>query len=240
MVQNTFSLHSIGIINTPFKAKYSAPRQPATAKKRTIGVITLHERQNFEQGLEDLQGFDYIWVIFLFHKNKNWKPKVLPPYGGNIKRGVFATRSPHRPNPIGLSLCRLIDVRGRIVRIENPDMLDETPVLDIKPYIPHAESIPDARSGWIDDSNEQSSPLFTVSYAPGAQKTLGTLEKEKSSELAAYVTGILSRNPYPHPYRRIKVMNNGTSILAVQRWRFTFEIKGKAITVLKMTLASDE
>jgi tRNA (adenine37-N6)-methyltransferase len=235
MIHESVTLKPIGIINTPFKEKYSAPRQPASAAGHAVGIITLNEHQNFEQALEDLAGFDYIWVLFLFHKNNNWKPKVLPPHGGKTKRGVFATRSPHRPNPIGLSLCRLIEIRGRVIRIENPDMLDETPVLDIKPYIPHAEAKTEARAGWIAESHEQSIPLFKVSFAPDVRHTLHALTQEEKRELIIYVTGILSHNPFPHPYRRIKKTKSGMSILAIRRWRFSFAIHGKAVHVLTLT-----
>jgi len=224
MEGNNFIVEPIGVIATPFKTKYGAPRQPASAAEQTIGVITLNEHQNFEQALEDVLGFEYIWVLFWFHQNKNWKPKVLPPNSGRIKRGLFATRSPHRPNPIGLSLCKLLEVRGRTLRIENPDMLDGTPIIDIKPYIPHAEAFPGARAGWIGEVNEQSEPRYTVTFSAVVKRMLNAVEAKERRELLTYVGGILSRDPHPHSYRRIKVMNDGTSVLAVRRWRFQFEI----------------
>jgi tRNA-Thr(GGU) m(6)t(6)A37 methyltransferase TsaA len=233
MISKTLTLTPIGTIATPFHSKYGAPRQPASAAETSIGIITLNERQNFEQALEDLKGFDFVWILFWFDLNKNWKPKVLPPNSGRIKRGVFATRSPHRPNPIGLSLCKLIDIRGRRIRIENPDILDGTPILDIKPYIPHAEAFPDARSGWIGEINEQSAPSYTVTFSPEVKQKFEETDTEESREVRTYLTGILSRDPLPHVYRRIKVMKDGTSVIAVRRWRFTFEIKGKKIRVIK-------
>ena len=230
----------IGIIRTPFKTKYGAPRQPATAKENTIGVITLNEGCNFEQAVQDLADFDYIWVLFWFHKNKNWKPMVLPPHGGRKKRGLFSTRSPHRPNPIGLSLCKLLDVRGRTIRIENPDMLDGTPVLDIKPYLPHAESHPEARGGWIHDSNEQTAPLYQVSFSQEVRNRFLQMKESEHRELTTYLTAILSHDPHPHVYRRIKNLDDGSAVIAVKRWRFQFRIEGMAVRVFGVERATDK
>lgn len=145
--ESTLNLKPIGTIKTSYSTKYGTPCQPASTKKSTTGIISLNSHSNYEQGLEDLNSFEYIWIIFWFHKNVNWKSKVLPPYGGKTKRVVFATRSPHRSNPVGLSLCKLVEVKGRKIIVENPDMPDGTPILDIKPYISYAEPIPNALSG---------------------------------------------------------------------------------------------
>lgn len=239
MAQHELLLVPIGVVRTPFKTKYGAPRQPASAVEKTVGVITLLEGSNFEQALEDLRDFDYIWVLFWFHKNSNWKPKVLPPNGGRKKRGLFSSRSPHRPNPIGLSLCKLVDVRGRTIRIENPDMLDGTPVLDIKPYIPHTESHPEARGGWIHESNEQSAPLYQVSFSPEVRNLLLQLKGSQSREITSYLTGLLSRDPHPHVYRRIKNLDDGSAVIAVKRWRFQFRIEDMEVRVFGVERVTD-
>jgi tRNA-Thr(GGU) m(6)t(6)A37 methyltransferase TsaA len=186
---------------------------------------------NFEQALDDLGGFEYIWVLFWFHANKNWKPKVLPPHGERKKRGLFATRSPHRPNPIGLSLCRLIEVSGRTLRIENPDMLDGTPILDIKPYLPHAESHPDAKGGWITESNEQSAADYKVIFSRGVRTSLRSLLPEERQEIVSYLSDVLSRDPHPHVYRRIRLQEDGISVIAVKRWRFIFTIEEATVRI---------
>jgi tRNA-Thr(GGU) m(6)t(6)A37 methyltransferase TsaA len=231
MADQALHIHPIGLVRTPFKSKYAAPRQPSSSTVKSVGVITLNERCNFEQALEDLRDFDYIWVIFWLHKNKNWKPKVLPPHGGRTKRGLFSTRSPHRPNPIGLSLCKLIDIKGRTIRIENPDMLDGTPVIDIKPYIPHAESHPQARAGWIGKSNELSAPLYKVTFAPEVRKALLEMKPKERREVRNYLSGLLSRDPYPHVYRRIRKTSADTSEVAVKKWRFLFSIEGTRVCI---------
>jgi len=104
-----------------------------------------------EETLRDLAGFAYIWVIFVLHKSEGWAPTVRPPRGPRVKRGVFATRSPHRPNAIGLSAVELTGIEGRTLRLRGVDLLDGTPVLDIKPYVPYADAFPLAKAGWIDE-----------------------------------------------------------------------------------------
>jgi len=112
----------IGIARTPFSERVEAPRQPYAAAG-VAGTIELFEGQNFEHALADLEAWDHIWVIFWFHLNKGWRPKVLPPRS-EIKRGVFATRSPYRPNPIGMSVLRLEAVEGLTLRVLDVDLLD--------------------------------------------------------------------------------------------------------------------
>ena len=231
MVSTSLTLHHIGVIRTPHASKYAAPRQPATSRSKSIGVITLYAGSNFEQALEDLDGFDYIWVLFWFHENTNWKPKILPPASDRKKRGVFATRSPHRPNPIGLSLCRLLDVKGRTIRIENPDMLDGTPILDIKPYLPHAESQPNARSGWIGGSDERTDRPFRVVIRRSAHESLLRTPTADRKDMIEYLKVTLSRDPYLHAYRRIKAQPDGSWVIAVKRWRFIYMIKGDRVEV---------
>ncbi len=235
MEKPTLLVVPIGVIRTPYHSKYAAPRQPGTSTLRTEGVITLNPGSNFEQALKDLKGFGYIWILFWFHENKNWKPLVLPPVSDRIKRGVFATRSPHRPNPIGLSLCKLLEVKGRTIRIENPDMLDGTPILDIKPYLPHAESHPRAKSGWIQGAHERRSGQYRVSFDPTVAKSLSLLPELTRDELDAYVKGTLSRDPFPHAYRRIKLLDDGSLMIAVKRWRFTYTVSRRLVRIMRMT-----
>ena len=105
---------------------------------------------NFEQALKDLDEFEYIWVLAWLHLNEGWNVQVIPPRGSKIKRGLFATRAPHRPNPIGLSALKLIGINGRKLKVRGIDLLDGTPVLDIKPYIPYTDSFPNAKAGWLE------------------------------------------------------------------------------------------
>src|SRR6266851_5725324 len=123
----------IGFLRSPFGERVNAPRQPYAAKG-VRGTIELLADRNFEHALSDLEAWDHIWVIFWFHLNESWRPKVLPPRS-NKRRGVFSTRSAHRPNPIGLSVVELESIEGLTLHVRNLDILDGTPVLDIKPYV---------------------------------------------------------------------------------------------------------
>ncbi|MEK7465922.1 MAG: tRNA (N6-threonylcarbamoyladenosine(37)-N6)-methyltransferase TrmO [Planctomycetota bacterium] len=145
----------IGHVRSPYKERFGTPRQPSvteqTLEDRALEAsIELLPGQNFEQALKDLAGFEYIWVLAWLHLNEGWNPQVIPPRGPEVKRGLFATRAPHRPNPIALSALRLVGIEGRILRICGIDLLDGTPVLDIKPYIPYSDAFPDAKAGWLE------------------------------------------------------------------------------------------
>ena len=100
--------------------------------------------------MRDLEGFDYVWILAWLHLNDGWNPTVIPPRGPRERRSLLATRAPHRPNPIGLSAARVTAIEGRVVHLERVDLLDGTPVIDVKPYIPAVDAFPDARAGWLD------------------------------------------------------------------------------------------
>jgi len=142
-------MQPIGVVHSPFKERFSAPRQ-ANQAHETTGTIVLNRGLNFEQALSDLDSFTHIWVVYWMHLNQGWNPTVMPPRGSDIRRGLFSTRAPHRPNSIGLSAVRLLDIKKRTLFIEGLDMLNGTPVLDIKPYLPYADSIDGATHGWLD------------------------------------------------------------------------------------------
>lgn len=145
------NMQAIGVVHSGYRERFAAPRQPVLDKAQPA-EIRLNAGLNLHQALQDLDGFSHIWVIYWMHLNKGWNPTVTPPRGPKIRRGLFATRAPHRPNSIGLSAVRLIRTEGRILYIEGHDMLDGTPVLDIKPYLPYADAIGDATSGWLDEA----------------------------------------------------------------------------------------
>src|SRR5262245_42053141 len=133
------TLTPIGVVHSPFVERRQAPRQSAAARA-VRGTIELFPGKGFEHELSDIESWSHVWVIFWFHLNEGWKPKVLPPRSRR-RRGVFATRSPHRPNPIGLSVVKLEAVSGLTLEVSALDILDGTPVLDLKPYIPYADAI---------------------------------------------------------------------------------------------------
>jgi len=144
----------IGFVRTPYARRIDAPHQPTVVEGTESGTqaeATL-ELDPFlpETVLRDLEGFERIWLIFAFHLSEGWAPLVQPPRGPKGKRGVLATRSPHRPNAIGLSAVELVSVVGRTLTLRGVDLLDGTPVLDLKPYVPYADAFPSAKAGWID------------------------------------------------------------------------------------------
>ena len=198
-------MRPIGFVRTPFKERAEAPRQPYAAEG-VRGTIELLPNARFEHALEDLETWDHIWVIFWFHLNASWRPKVLPPRSEK-RRGVFATRSPHRPNPIGLSVLVLEAVEGLTLKVRNVDILDGTPVLDIKPYVPFADAIPSAKTGWLDPRDP--APAFEVAWSALATEQARWLARSHRIDLVAPVTQALALGPEPQPYRRIKRRGNG-------------------------------
>jgi len=142
------NMQAIGVVHSNYRERFATPRQPVLGKPQTA-QIRLNAGMNFDQALQDLDGFSHIWVIYWMHLNRGWNPTVIPPRGPKIRRGTLATRAPHRPNSIGLSAVCLKSIEGRTLHIEGHDMLDGTPVLDIKPYLPYADAIADATSGWL-------------------------------------------------------------------------------------------
>jgi tRNA-Thr(GGU) m(6)t(6)A37 methyltransferase TsaA len=141
-----FSYNPIGIIRTPFKQAAGMPIQPSGAKgvKGTIEI-----EAEFIGGLKDLNGFSHIILIYHLHQSKNYQLEVIP-FLDSVKRGVFATRAPNRPNPIGLSIVKLLKIESNILHIENVDILDQTPLIDIKPYVPEFDKPSAVKTGWLE------------------------------------------------------------------------------------------
>jgi tRNA (adenine37-N6)-methyltransferase len=220
------TLTPIGVIHTPFKTRLGAPRQPCAAEG-VKGTIELYPRRNFEHALSDIEQWDHLWVLFWFHLNSGWRPKVLPPRSEKKRRGVFATRAPYRPNPIGLSVVRLERVEGLTLHVCNVDMVDGTPVLDIKPYLPVSDAIPTAKSGWL---APDPAPAFEVSWSERAREQTEWLREEHGLDLVPEITQILVIGPQPHPYRRIRREGDGLR-LALHEWRVFFRIEGRHVTV---------
>src|SRR3954465_5867377 len=173
------TLDPIGYLRSSLETKVEAARQPQAAAGAEARIELLPGR-NFEHALDDLAQWELIWVIFWFHLNPGWRPKVLPPRSTTGRKGVFATRSPHRPNPIGLSVVRLDRVDGLTLHIRDVDMLDGTPVLDVKPYVSYTDSVTDARVAWLDSppaaavegapAPADPAPAFEVVLAPEAEE----------------------------------------------------------------------
>jgi tRNA-Thr(GGU) m(6)t(6)A37 methyltransferase TsaA len=216
------------VVRSPFKERVDAPRQPSAARG-VAGSIELFSGHNFEQALEDIQSFNFIWVVFWFHLNTTWKPKVSPPRSG-LRRGVFATRSPYRPNPIGLSVVELLKVEGLTLSVQSLDILDGTPVLDLKPYIPYVDSLPEASNGWLDAPSDPQ-PEFAVEFSTLASEQLAFLRSSFGLEIAERFVAALKLGPEPQAFRRIRRDGNGY-VIAVKDWRARFVAVERTITVL--------
>jgi tRNA-Thr(GGU) m(6)t(6)A37 methyltransferase TsaA len=137
----------IGIIRTPFQDPSGMPIQPSAAEGVKGSVVLDSE---FEPGLQDLDGFSHLVLLYHFHRAGKTHLKVKPFLDGE-KKGVFATRAPRRPNGIGLSVVRLLNIRDNVIEVQNVDMLDGTPLLDIKPYIPDFDQVDEVRIGWLEN-----------------------------------------------------------------------------------------
>jgi tRNA-Thr(GGU) m(6)t(6)A37 methyltransferase TsaA len=192
-----FQFAPIGVIHSCFRQKFGIPRQPrlVPAARATLELLPPHAQPETVRGLE---GFSHLWLLFVFHgiPAGRWQPTVRPPrLGGNQRMGVFATRSTFRPNPIGLSAVMLerIEVNaGRVVlHLAGVDVLDGTPVLDIKPYLPYADCIPEAVGGFANDAPTQ---LREVAFSPAAAAFCATWP---NGDLRELITQILRQDPRP-------------------------------------------
>ena len=136
----------IGTIHSPYKKLHDMPIQPSAARG-VKGQVQVYEK--YLPALSDLEGFSHIYLLYHFHLTKSHQLKVIP-FLDDQERGLFATRAPKRPNPIGLSVVKLIQVKGPILHVENVDVIDGTPLLDIKPYVREMEAVEDLRIGWLE------------------------------------------------------------------------------------------
>jgi tRNA-Thr(GGU) m(6)t(6)A37 methyltransferase TsaA len=223
----TLTCRPIGVVHSPFKERAEAPRQTAAARE-VAGRIELYPESGFEHALEDLELWPYLWVIFWFHLNLGWKPKVLPPRSAK-RRGVFATRAPHRPNPLGLSVVKLERVEGLVLHVSGLDMLDGTPVLDLKPYVTYADALSNAEGGWLETGLDPQ-PAFAVEFAPDAARALSYLKERFGIELEEPIRRVLALGPQRHPYRRIRA-DGDAFLLAVKDFRARFSVDGKRVVV---------
>lgn len=233
-VPSRLIVEPIGIVRASLATKVEAARQPRAAKGASAR-IELFPGRNFEHALEDLARWKLIWVIFWFHHNPGWRPKVLPPRSTSGRKGVFSTRSPHRPNPLGLSVVRLEKVEGLNVHILDSDMLDGTPVLDLKPYVAYTDSHPDAGNGWLDDA-QPVDPVaaYAVSFTSLAVEQAQWIEARTGLVIEERIRSTLMLGPEPHPYRRIRRTAEGMQ-LAVKEWRVRFSVEGREVSVGAIT-----
>ncbi|RTR01141.1 tRNA (N6-threonylcarbamoyladenosine(37)-N6)-methyltransferase TrmO [Halomonas nitroreducens] len=197
---NAFRMTPIGHIASDFPDKFGIPRQPGLAEAARARLVLAPP---FDDPLtvRGLEAFSHLWLTFVFHLSpERWTPLVRPPrLGGNARVGVFASRSTHRPNRLGLSLVELegIDTQGGVsLALRGADLVDGTPVLDIKPYLPWAEARPEARAGFA----PAAPPALAVRLAPPAEATLAT--RPDGDSLRALIHQVLAQDPRPAYHRR--------------------------------------
>ncbi len=193
-----FTFEPIGFIRSPFKQKFGIPRQSGLVPE-VRARLELVPPYNSPEAVAELEGYSHIWLQFVFHQTlrEKWQPRVRPPrLGGNRRVGVFASRSPFRPNPIGLSVVKLeqvtVDGEEVVLELSGVDLLDGTPVLDIKPYVPYVDSIPDALSGFAPAPPDA---LLGVRFSGLAETQLE--EREDGVDLRVLITRLLELDPRP-------------------------------------------
>ncbi|RTE87385.1 MULTISPECIES: tRNA (N6-threonylcarbamoyladenosine(37)-N6)-methyltransferase TrmO [Gammaproteobacteria] len=192
-------MNPIGIIHSPYQEKFAIPRQPGLVPS-AIGRIDFYSPYNQAECFRGLEEFSHLWVQFIFHETqaKGWKPLVRPPrLGGNEKRGVFATRSTFRPNAIGLSVVKIEAInehKGTVaLSVSGIDLLDQTPILDIKPYIAYSDALPKAISGF---AQESPSSDLKVEFSECAREALSTQAKH-FPYLYKLIEEVLAQDPRP-------------------------------------------
>jgi len=201
---HNITLTTIGEIVSPYQEKFAIPRQPGivSAAKGQIVLLADANNQDLVRGLEQ---FSHLWLIFVFHgtKEQGWKPLVRPPrLGGNKKVGVLATRSTFRPNPIGMSVVKLDGIRQEkradgtqqtIIDISGLDLLNGTPILDIKPYVPYCDSIDDANAGF---AQTEPSDNLVVNFCDEVEQVINN-QQHQFPDLKKLITQVLAQDPRP-------------------------------------------
>ena len=231
-MNSNYTIEPIAHIKTPFKEKFGIPRQPNLCKAK--GVIALTTNFNSIQAVKGLESHSHIWLLFLFDQNldKGWKPSVRPPrLGGNEKVGVFATRSTFRPNGIGMSVVKLISVKQKdnqvVIEVEGIDLVNNTPIIDIKPYIPYSDSVINATSEMANDAPEAQLDVFFSETANNSLERLNIGE-----EFITLISDVLKQDPRPS-YKQNKPDTKVYGI-ALEEFNITWQVTEKKCEVLNV------
>ena len=195
------SFQSIGFVESCFKERFGTPRQPGLVPLARARLII---REEFRGALEGLESFSHLWVIFVFHQNTNKtvKNKIHPPRLNGEKIGVFASRSPHRPNPIGLSVVKILEIKGSELLVGGVDFIEGTPILDLKPYVPRFDSVLDANEGWLETKPLQKiSVEFEEIALSKVAEYARTSKYHSPDELKALIQQTLELDPRPNFYK---------------------------------------
>lgn len=232
-------IEPIGIVHSKLSNRYETPRQGILAGEE-VSIIELNPKNNFEQALKYLDGFERIWILYQFHLNKNWKPLVNPPRHTRKKVGVFATRAPYRPNHIGMSCVKLEKIDGLKIFISESDILNGSPVIDIKPYLPYSDSFPEAETGWVKKDFKN---IYKVDFKPKAKEQCNWLNDNAKINLSSFARLQLEFSPTDATRKRISVLDKNTQtkrkiyVLAYRTWRINYTVneKSKIVSIQKIT-----
>jgi tRNA (adenine37-N6)-methyltransferase len=188
-------------VTSCYKDKFAVPRQSGLVAQ-TISSLVIQPQFQPEESLKGLEGFSHMWIIWIFHENNvaRFHAKVHPPRLGGEPMGLFATRTPHRPNPIGLSLVKIEKIEGSTIWFSGSDLMEGTPVLDIKPYLPAADFVENAKVGWTENAER---PLLHVVWSLEASRDLEAC-KLRQPEIAwsEIITRVVELDPRPEIYRQ--------------------------------------
>ena len=234
-----YEFKPIGFIRCSEKYKFEAPRQSVFAGRS--GYVELLPEFGGD-AIADLEGFERIWIIFCFHLNisSGWKSRVAPPFTPEKwQYSVFATRSPYRPNQIGMSCVRLCGLDGNKLLLENIDMLDGTPVLDIKPYIPEADAFPDAAAGWRDKLDIAQPEEWTLEFSDLFLEKNAFLSEMDVPDLVNFCRIQLKYNPLDRKRKRIYISGSGSAELGCRTWRILFSCDESYRTVRVLNVRSN-
>ena len=222
---SAFSFEQIGVIRSPYKEKFAVPRQPGLVNSR--GELHLIAPFNQPDAVRGLEAFSHLWVLFVFHQTMEggWRPTVRPPrLGGNARMGVFATRSTFRPNPVGMSLVELKGIRCQkdqvILDLGSLDLVDGTPVIDIKPYLPFAEALPAAKASYAQLAPQADMPVFFTEDIAGQLLAL----EPRYPALRQFISDVLAQDPRPAYRKKEEEMGKTYAVWLLDfnvRWRVT-------------------
>ncbi len=226
----------IGYFHGSAVRKYDQPRQGVFSG--TSGKVELLPGNDFETALRDLQGFERIWLIFVFDRNGTaWRRTTRPPVGipGRERIGLFASRAPYRPNPIGLSCVKLEGIKGLTISVSEADLLDGTPILDIKPYVPKADAFPDVKAGWVD---EQEDDAWEVEFSEIFSEKAKIVFDAGAPDIARSVQLQLSHSPFDSSRKRVQKISEHEGVLSLRMFRIDFTVNEEARTVVATDLRS--
>ncbi len=233
-----FKVGPVGILYSPFRERFGIPRQPALAGA-VPGRLEFLPPYNRAEAVAGLEAFSHLWLLFRFHANPDTGSAltVRPPrLGGNERVGVFASRSPYRPNPIGLSVVRLEAVEqtaaGPVLRLRGVDLLDGTPILDVKPYLPYADAVTDARGGFA----EADIPRLPVRFEPEAGQQLAL--RPDAAEVRAVIEAVLALDPRPG-YRQGEPDSDRVLGMHLYDFDLRWRVAGGTVTVLELRPEAD-